>query len=91
MNGDDVHASASGVYSSARALLQTIKPSSTDLAPLSAAISVIDSYTGPARGPPALAERLVAVPGLIETSVSVSTAAEGAETWLTVMIYTGPI
>jgi hypothetical protein len=86
----DKYATASGVYDRARNLLKSIEPSATELPGLTEAISVIDSYTAPARGTPALSERLVAVHGEIETSVSVSTAAEGADTWLTVMIYTGP-
>jgi hypothetical protein len=86
----DEQNTASGAYDRARKLLKAIEPKAKDEAKFSDVIKVIDDYMAPSRGPPALSERLVAIPGLIETSVSVSTAGQGANTWLTVMIYTGP-
>jgi hypothetical protein len=79
-----------GVYDSAQKLLKALEPSVGEQARLPEVINAIDSYTSPTHGNPALSERLVAVPGPVPTSVSVSAAPEGADTWLTVMVFTGP-
>jgi hypothetical protein len=72
------------VYERARKLLKTIAPQVKDDMLIGDVIKILDGGTRP------LAERIVAVPGAIETSFSVSTTGEGTQKWLTVMIYTGP-
>jgi len=79
------------VYDRARRLLQNIKGKVAEEARLPDVIKAIDEYTSPPRTVLALDQRLVAVPGTVETSVSVGRTAEGPEGWLTVMIYTGPL
>jgi hypothetical protein len=83
--------SAAGAYDQARKLLQNIGPKATDQTQFSAVASALEARTAPAGSAPQLAERLIVTSGDIPTSVTVDVAGEGKESWLTVMIYTGPL
>jgi hypothetical protein len=91
LSDEDMRSGAPGIYQRARKLLTALAPSARKEPKLAEAIAAIDNYVSRKAATPALSERLLAVPGDVATTVSVSTAGEGSQTWLTVMIYTGPI